>query len=558
LQHKEEATMLQVQRLRKDYGAATILSDISFIINDGEHVGLIGPNGVGKSTLLRCIIGQEQPDQGNIVLAPTDLAIGYLAQAFDERMGETIGAVVAGAQAEFVAAERALQHASAALANTPDLEPALAAYAEALARFEAMGGYEREHRSAAILDGLGLGAITADTAVATLSGGQKTRLGLAALLLREPDLLLLDEPSNHLDVEALEWLEGFIQSYPRAVLIVSHDRELLDRTVTRMLYLDPETRTVRSYSGNYTDFAAARRHEHELHVEAWTRQQEYVGHIQADIARLKGQAQGVENMSTPKNSPDHKYVLGQKTGAKRVAKKAKARERKLERYLKSDERVEKPRQRWSLKLDFGPPPPGGRAVLQLEDVAFAYPGGDRLFSAVSFAVQHGERIAIVGPNGAGKSTLLKLIAGQLEPSAGRIRIGANIRLGILAQEHETLDLEDMVLDSVLRERAMSQTEARNFLHFFLFGGDSVFRQVGACSLGERSRLQLALLVLRGCNLLLLDEPLNHLDIEGREHFAGALDAFEGTIIAITHDRAFLRTFAERTVTVRDGAVTVAP
>jgi ATP-binding cassette subfamily F protein 3 len=258
-----------------------------------------------------------------------------------------------------------------------------------------------------------------------------------------------------------------------------------------------------------------------------------------------------------------------------VAKKAKSRERKLDRYLESDDRVEKPKSRWNLKLDFGPPPPGGRAVLRLEEVTFSYdtlPDDQRrktkdesinpssfvlrpsspLLMNVSFEVQYGERLALVGPNGAGKTTLLRLIAGRIQPQTGIVKLGANMRLGVMAQEQETLDLSETVLQTVLRERAMSETEARNFLHFFLFSSDSVFRLVGACSLGERSRLQLALLVLRGCNLLLLDEPLNHLDIEGREHFEQALDAFEGTVIAVAHDRAFLRGFAERVIEVRAG------
>ena len=565
--------MLQVHNLHKSYGITTVLAGISLIVNDGEHAGLIGPNGAGKSTLLRCIIGQEQPDSGTITLSPAGASLGYVPQSFGDLLGDrTIAQAVAEAQAEHVAAEAALAHAADALADAADMDAALAAYDAALAHFEALGGYEREHRSAAVLQGLGLGALAPSTPASTLSGGQKTRLGLATLLLRQPDLLLLDEPTNHLDVEALEWLEGFVRSYGGAVLIVSHDREFLDQTVTRVLYLDPETHAIKSYTGNYSDFADAREHERELHAESWKKQQEYVERVESDIARLKGQALGVELSTTPAQPTIRRY-------AKKVAKKAKSRERKLDRYLESDERVEKPKSRWNLKLDFGPPPPGGRAVLRVEGLGFSYhalPDDQRretkdesvnpsscvlrpwspLLMNVSFEVQYGERLALVGPNGAGKTTLLRLIAGQLQPQAGIVKLGANVRLGVMAQEQETLDLNATVLQMVLRERAMSETEARNFLHFFLFGGDSVFRLVGACSLGERSRLQLALLVLRGCNLLLLDEPLNHLDIEGREHFEQALDAFEGTVIAVAHDRAFLRGFAERVIEVRAGQARV--
>jgi ATPase subunit of ABC transporter with duplicated ATPase domains len=542
--------MLQIQNLHKSYGTATILDGVQLIVNAGEHVGLIGPNGTGKSTLLRCILRQEQPDSGTIVLSPPDLAIGYLPQSFD--LGDqTVGMIVAAAQADWIAADAVLQQAAEALGTPDDPDAAMARYEIALTHFEALGGYEREHRAAAVLEGLGLGAIDPGTLAAALSGGQKTRLGLATLLLSEPHLLLLDEPTNHLDVAALEWLETFVHNYPHAALIVSHDRAFLDRTVTRILALDPDTRTIKSYSGNYSDYVVAWEQEHEAHAEAWKRQREYIARTQQDILRLKSQALNVELSSTPADR-DAKFFLSGKGGSKKVARKARARERKLERYLESDERVEKPRNHWSLKLDFGPPPAGGRAVLRIEEAGFAYPDCAPLFEHANLEVQYGERIAVVGPNGAGKTTLLRLIEGRLQPQTGQIRVGANVRLGVLAQEHETLDLEQTVLATVLRERPMSETEARSFLHFFLFSGDHVFRRVGACSLGERSRLQLALLVLRGCNLLLLDEPLNHLDIEGREHFEAALDAFEGTIIAVAHDRAFLHSFAERIVEVADG------
>lgn len=227
---------------------------------------------------------------------------------------------------------------------------------------------------------------------------------------------------------------------------------------------------------------------------------------------------------------------------------AKSRERKLERYLESDQRVERPKLRWPINLNLKQgAPPGGRAVLAVEDVSFGYPGAGSLFQHVSFEVRYGQRLALVGPNGSGKTTLLRLIEGRLQPSSGSVRLGASVRLGVMAQEHETLDPELSVLDTVLRERPMSEQDARSFLPFFLFYGDSVFKKVKACSLGERSRLQLASLVLRGCNLLLLDEPLNHLDVESREHFESALEAFEGTVIVVAHDRAFLNSFARQTI-----------
>jgi ATPase subunit of ABC transporter with duplicated ATPase domains len=331
--------MLQGQHLRKSYGAVTVISDVSFILNDYQHVGLIGPNGVGKSTLLRCLIGAEQLDAGTIVKAPPDLSIGYLAQSFGDVGERSLGEVVAAARADVLQAERDLQAAAEALATTSDVDAALARYDAVLARFEALGGYEHERRTAAVLQGLGLGGVDPAIPVAVLSGGQKTRLGLAALLISEPDLLLLDEPTNHLDVEALAWLEDFVRGYPHAVLIVSHDREFLDRTVTRILYVDPDTRTVQSYPGNYSDFATARAHERELQAAAWHEQQTYIHQVEVDIRRVQGQAQSIQR--GPKRARDFYGRMSAK-----VARLARARTRKLERYLDSDERVEKPREHW--------------------------------------------------------------------------------------------------------------------------------------------------------------------------------------------------------------------
>ena len=275
--------MLQVQNLHKSYGTATVLDGINFVVNDGEHVGLIGPNGAGKTTLLRIITKREEPDTGTIVLLPRELRVGYLAQAFEQAAGMTVGEALAQAQSQLVQAEEAVQYAAEALSAGENMDEAMRAYEEAMARYEALGGWERGHHVEAVLEGLGLSDISRETPVEILSGGQKTRLGLALLLLQEPGLLLLDEPTNHLDVEALEWLEEFVQSYKGSVVVVSHDREFLDRTVSRVLYLDPVVGTIKSYTGNYSDFEAEREREYEAHVETWKRQQEYVEHTRQDI-----------------------------------------------------------------------------------------------------------------------------------------------------------------------------------------------------------------------------------------------------------------------------------
>ena len=534
--------MLHVQHLAKAYGSTTVLADVTFVLNDGEHVGLIGPNGTGKSTLVRCLVGAEHADSGTVVLSPPGARFGYLPQAFANDDERTLEEVVSDAQSDLHQAEADMQAAAEQLGTDHRLD----GYDAALTRFEALGGYERLARADKVLDGLGLARTEPGMPVSQLSGGQKTRLGLATLLLHEPDLLVLDEPTNHLDLDALDWLESFVTAYPRSVLIVSHDRAFLDATVSRVLYLDPESRTVLSYVGGYSAFSEARTHERERLQDTWRHQQDYVDRVQHDISRLKSEARSIE-MSTTARQP------GLRKFARRKAAVAKSREKKLERFLASDERVERPKLRWPINLNFGAPPPGGRAMVRVEDVAFSYPGQPPLFRHVSFDLRFGQRLALVGPNGAGKTTLLRLLEGKLTPTHGAIQLGAGVRLGVMAQEQETLDPDLTVLETVLKERPMSEQDARSFLPAFLFYGDGVFKRVAACSLGERSRLQLARLVLRGCNLLLLDEPINHLDVEAREHFSAALDAFDGTVVVVAHDRAFLRGF-RRWLEVRDGRV----
>ncbi len=537
--------MLQVKQLTKFFGAEIVLDNLSLVLNDAEHVGLIGPNGCGKTTLLRCIASLDQPDAGEIVISPAGLKVGYLPQVLDRIGSMTVSDAIADAQSDWHEAECDLQRAMSRMSQQPEDPTTLDDYDAALTRFEALGGYDREQRGLAIVDGLGLDETRLDQTVESLSGGQKTRLGLAMLLLQEPGILLLDEPTNHLDIDALVWLEDFVAAFRGSVLAVSHDREFLDRTAERILYLDPRFRQITSYAGNYSDFEEAREREAEIQQATWVQQEKYVSKVASDVARLKGEALDIELSTTPRQP-----------GVRRLARKkaglAKSREKKLNRFLESDGRVEKPQLEWSLNLDFGDPPPGGQSVLRVEDVSFAYPGEPTLFEHVSLDLRYGERISIVGPNGSGKTTLVQLITGDLQPFSGSIQLGTGVRLGLLAQEQETLDMNSSVLDTALRERAMTETDARSFLHYFLFSGDEVFRRVGDCSPGERSRLQLALLMLRGCNLLVLDEPLNHLDIEGRDQFQRSLEAFGGSVISVVHDRAFLREFDAPILWLTDG------
>jgi ATP-binding cassette subfamily F protein 3 len=528
--------MLQVSNISKRYGDVAVLEGVSFVVNAGERVGLIGPNGSGKTTLLRCILGHEGADRGSVMLTPPHLRVGYLAQGLVYQPGDSVGDLLLGrSHRQGIEAKVARLAQAIALADEAGQAELFDAYNAALMELEALGEEPGAHQAEAVLAGLELDDVSLDTALDILSGGQKTRLGLARVLLSQPQFLLLDEPTNHLDIDGLEWLEEWLRAFRGAALIVSHDRAFLDHTVQRILDLDPVEHKVTEYAGNYSDYIEAWEKKREKQWAEWRDQEYEVRKMKQDIARTKNQALSVELTTTP-GQP------GVRRLAKKVAKKALSREKKLDRYLESGDRVEKPRASWQMKLEFTDVPQSGQDVLILEDVAMAF---DRLplFSGVNRVLRHGERVALVGPNGAGKTTLLRLVTGELAPTAGRVRLGSNVRIGYYAQEQENLDETLDAYQTIRGVASMDETEARSFLHYFLFSGDDVFVPIRDLSYGERARLALATLVSRGCNLLLLDEPINHLDIPSREQFEQAMRAFEGTVIAVVHDRFFIERFA---------------
>jgi ATP-binding cassette subfamily F protein 3 len=538
--------MLQVSGIYKHFGGESILERVSFLINDGERIGLVGPNGCGKTTLLRIIIGQEPPDRGSVQLSPPTARVGYLAQSLEYAPGETVGEVLWKANEGLHQARERLQALAAAMAAAADAEAGrlLTEYGRAQEQFERLGGYDLQHRIEAILDGLRLRGLDAETPVAILSGGQKTRLGLARLLVSEPQLLLLDEPTNHLDIQALEWLEGFLSHYPGGMIIVSHDRTFLDNTVTSVLELDAKTHTIKEYPGAYSDYAAAQERELGEQWRVYKDQQERMDRLSAEIREWRGHSMRVEKTS------DHFYY---RKIAKQLARHALVQERRLQRMLDSEDRVDKPQPVWTMKLEFGNVPPSGQNVLMLQGLGMAY-SEHPLFREVNLTLRYGERIALTGPNGAGQTTLLKIVAGQLAPSEGSVQLGANVRLGYYSQEQENLNPDSTPLAEIRALAPLYETETRSFLHYFLFAGDDVFTPVGKLSYGERARLALARLVVSGCNLLLLDEPINHLDIPSRENFERALSQYQGTVLIIVHDRYFIRRFATGVWKVENGAI----
>jgi ATP-binding cassette, subfamily F, member 3 len=537
---KDQFAMLTAHHLTKAYGIQTILKDVSFSINSKERVGLIGPNGCGKSTLLRILVGIEQPDSGSVARNRSSLRIGYLAQGLDIDPALTIHEAISPvAPGEL---EEKFNRLATALSQEPSNQALQSEYDQVLARLSSL-----QHPPEEILSPLGLADVASETKVGSLSGGQKTRLMLARLLLSTPNLLLLDEPTNHLDIGMLEWLEDWLETFPGAALIVSHDRVFLDNTVARILDLDAETHTLRDYSGNYSDYLEQFLSERQKHWDEYRDQVAEIRRMRQDIARTRQQAMKVELSTTP-GQPHVRRV------AKKVAKKAASREKKLDRYLESEERVERPKPSWQIKLEFNVPEHQSRDMLVTRDLSIGYPGYIPLLNGLNLHILAGERIALTGPNGCGKTTLLRTIAGKLPPAAGTVRMGNSARPGYMTQEQEHLDLTKSPLMTIQSAGMFTETEARNFLHFFLFAGDDPLRPCGEMSYGERTRLELALLVAQGCTFLLLDEPINHLDIPSRARFEQALAKYTGTVLAVVHDRYFIDQFATALWQVEAGRI----
>jgi ATP-binding cassette, subfamily F, member 3 len=527
--------MLQVRDVTKWFGDVLVLDRVGFTLNRGERAGLIGPNGCGKTTLARIVTGELAPDRGSVELAPASTRLGYLAQALEFPARATVGDLLQAAEGRREATETRLERLAEAVAAAQGaaLEAALAEYDAALAEFEALGGEQRRADADALLAGLGLADVAQERPVATLSGGQKTRLGLVRVLLAEPDLLVLDEPTNHLDVSALDWLEGYLSALQGALLIISHDRAFLDGTVNRILALDGSTGRLREYGGDYTDYALQIDRERDHQWAAYREQQVRVADLQASIRGLSNQARNIENETI------HFYF---RRIAKDLARRAVVQKRRLERMLASEEMVEKPTLGWKMKLEFAESPRSGQDVLDVSGLRLGY--GERvLLEGASMHLGYGERAVLLGANGTGKTTLLRCIAGEVLPWEGTVRIGHGVRLGYMSQDGDNRETDATPLQLVRAAAPFDETEARSFLHYFLFAGDEVFVPCARLSWGELKRLELALLAARGCNFLLLDEPLNHLDIASRESFERAVSGFAGTVLAVTHDRYFVDRFA---------------
>ena len=541
--------MLTAHHISKTYGIQPILQDISFSISTGERIGLVGPNGCGKTTLMRILVGLEKPDEGTVTHTRPGLRIGYLAQGMDFDPEQTLRAALELATVSGGDLEAEVAALAASLAKDPEDPQLQQRYDEVVTQL-ATSNVQPE----SILGPLGLGNFDLDTPVAHLSGGQKTRLMLARILLEEPHLLLLDEPTNHLDITMLEWLEGWLNRFNGAVLIVSHDRAFLDNTVTSILELDPATQSLKSYPGNYSEYAEQKIDELEKQQQAYVDQQQQIAQLRAAAAHIRGLTKMRKGgKADPAKTDGFSVGFFGNRATKNVAGRAKHIEARIEKIL-TEERVDKPRSSWQMKLDFGEHVNLSKDVLSTENLSVGYAGHEPLLENLNLYIRAGQRVALTGDNGTGKTTLLRTIMGELDPLAGTVRLGQTIKLGYMTQEQELLDASLTALETLQRVASFNETQARHFLHFFLFSGDDPLRPSGELSFGERARLQLALLVAQGCTFLLLDEPINHLDIPSRTRFEGALTQFNGSILAVVHDRYFIEQFATDVWTVRDGRV----
>jgi len=510
--------MISFSRISKQYGRQILFVDASFQLNPGEKVGLVGPNGSGKTTLFRMIVGEESPDEGEVSV-PKKMTVGYFRQDVEEMSGRSVldeAIAGSGRLGDLHHELEALQHAMSDPARTADMDRILARFGEVQEEYDHAGGYGLEAQAREVLGGLGFDEERIDGDVGALSGGWKMRVAMARVLLGRPDVLLMDEPTNHLDIESIIWLEEFLRSLPGALLMTSHDREFMNRVVTKIAEIDGGEITV--YSGNY-DFYERERAIREANREAaYARQQAMLAKEQRFIERFAAHA----------------------AKAAQVQSRVKA--------LEKIEKIELPKKRRVVKFDFRPPPRSGDQVAVLEDVSKAY-GRRVIYDDLNLTIRRGERWCVMGKNGAGKTTLLKMVAGVLAPDSGEVKLGASLKLGYFAQQALDLLDPDLTVEEQLQKEFPHESIGvlRNLAGAFQFSGDDIDKKIRALSGGEKTRLVMAIMLLNPPNFLVLDEPTNHLDLATKEMLIDSLEDFDGTMLFVSHDRAFLRALSNRVI-----------
>ena len=506
----------------KYYGAHDVFKNISFSIEHDDRIGLVGPNGEGKTTLLRLLAGLEELTEGKIQ-GKRGLRIGYLPQDPPLLSDVTLWQSMLEVFAEVRRMEAELQKLAGRLESNGDSDALLEQYSALQAEFERREGYTYEQRIRTVLTGLGFAEKHFEHPLSHLSGGQRTRALLARLLLEGPELLLLDEPTNHLDLQAVEWLESWVQTFKGSLLIVSHDRYFLAAVTNRTWEM--AFKTLEVYRGNYSSYVRQREERYKQRLKQWGAQQEYIAKTEDFVRR---------------------YMAGQRT------KEAQGRRTRLERFMR-DEAIDRPQRPQHIRVRLNPTKRSGDIVLQFDKLVVGYEPDRPILQVPDHELRRGQRVAVVGPNGAGKTTLMRSILSELEPLSGEIRLGASLQVGYLSQTHDYMNAEMRVLDALLQVKPeMRAEQARTLLGSFLFRGDDVFKQINELSGGQRSRVALARLAVQESNLLVLDEPTNHLDITSQEILQEVLQGFTGTLILVSHDRYLIQALATHIWVVEEG------
>ncbi|MBP3616477.1 MAG: ABC-F family ATP-binding cassette domain-containing protein [Lachnospiraceae bacterium] len=509
--------LLACNNITKSFGDVTILNQVSFHINEREKMAIVGINGAGKSTLLKVIMQELSADSGEVITAK-GATVGYLSQHQDLASDRTVYEEMLSVKADLLWTESRIREVELLMKGQEGdaLDALLKEYTSLTHSFEAQNGYAYKSEVVGVLKGLGFSEEDFNKQIQTLSGGQKTRIALGRLLLTNPDLIMLDEPTNHLDMASIAWLETYLINYPGAVLIVAHDRYFLDRVVTKVVELDAGK--AQTFTGNYSDYAVKKEQQREILIQHYLNQQKEIKHQEEVIAKLRS------------------------FNREKSIKRAESREKMLDKI----ERIEKPTEvRSKMKIRLTPHIMSGNDVLTVTGLSKSF-GNQKLFSDLNFEIKRGEKVAIIGKNGTGKTTILKIINDLLPADAGEIRPGAKVQIAYYDQEHQVLHPEKTLFDELQDTYPyMDNTEVRNVLAAFLFTGDDVFKRISEISGGERGRVSLAKLMLSDANLLILDEPTNHLDIVSKEILEDAINAYEGTVLYVSHDRYFINKTATR-------------
>ena len=507
--------VLTVTNLGKSYGPVDIFSEISFSVAKRARIGLVGPNGVGKTTLLRVVVGEESASDGDVFLS-SNVQVGYLPQEAKLESDRTLWGECLNVFQDLLVRQKELRELELTISEGADnAEDLLKNYGRLQAEFEFSGGYQYETRIHQTLTGLGFSKVDEKRPLQQLSGGERTRALLAKLLLESPDILLLDEPTNHLDIAAVEWLESYLKDWPGAVIIVSHDRYFLDQVTTQIWEMTPALET---YKGNYSAYLQQRGERYARQLAEFEAQQEFIQKEEAFIRR---------------------NIAGQNT------RQAKGRRKRLERMMEEARITPPANQQRQMHLNLDSGGRSGELVLRTSDLQVGYEDeGKPLFNAPDLLLKRKECAAIIGPNGAGKTTFLKTILAQIPPFSGQVSLGASLKIGYFAQAHEDLIPGRTLMEEIgAAAPGLRPAEIRSYLARFLFSGDDVFKTVEKLSGGERGRLALGILALQGANLLLLDEPTNHLDLSSQEILQTMLSDFDGTILLVSHDRYLIDALA---------------